>query len=129
MSKRKPYTRELPTDWWMKQLFYTKYMLREGSSVFITIYSLILAWGLLRLSQGEVAFNGWLESLHNPVAVIFHLFALAFALYHTVTWFSLAPKAVDLWIKGKRLDDKIIVSGHYAAFVAATVFCLLVIML
>ncbi|QUM90138.1 fumarate reductase subunit C [Moritella sp. 36] len=129
MSKRKPYTRELPTDWWMKQLFYTKYMIREGSSVFITIYSLILARGVLRLSQGEVAFNAWLESLQNPVAIIFHFIALAFALYHTVTWFSLAPKAVDLWIQGKRLDDKVIVSGHYVAFAVATVFCLFVIML
>ena len=129
MSKRKPYTRELPTNWWMKQLFYTKYMLREGSSVFITVYSLILAWGLLRLSQGEIAFNAWLDSLGNPVAIIFHLIALVFALYHTVTWFSLAPKAVDLWIKGKRLDDQKIISGHYAAFVIVTVLCLLIIML
>jgi len=129
MSKRKPYTRELPTDWWMKQLFYTKYMIREGSSVFITIYSLILAWGVLRLSQGEIAFNAWMMSLQSPVAIIVHLIALGLALYHTITWFSLAPKAVDLWIKGKRLDDKVIVTGHYAAFAAASVFCLLVIML
>lgn len=128
MSKRKPYIQELPTDWWMKQLFYTKYMIREGSSVFITIYSLILAWGVLRLSQGEVAFNAWMTSLQSPVAIIVHLMALALALYHTITWFSLAPKAVDLWIKGKALDDKFIVSGHYAAFIAATVFCLFVIM-
>ena len=129
MSKRKPYTRELPIDWWMKQLFYTKYMIREGSSVLITIYSLILAWGLLRLSQGEVAFNAWMTSLQSPLAVVVHVIALSLALYHTITWFSLAPKAVDLWVKGKRLDDKLIVSGHYAAFIAATVFCLLVIML
>jgi fumarate reductase subunit C len=129
MSKRKPYTRELPTDWWMKQLFYTKYMIREGSSVFITIYSLILAWGVLRLSQGEVAFNAWMEALQNPFAILLHLIALALAIYHTVTWFSLAPKAADLWIKGKRLDDKVIVSGHYAVFIVATVFCLLIITL
>jgi fumarate reductase subunit C len=129
MSKRKPYTRELPKDWWMKQLFYTKYMLREGSSVLITFYSLILAWGVLRLSQGELAFNAWLEALQNPFAILLHLIALVFALYHTITWFSLAPKAVDLWVKGKRLDDKVIVSGHYAAFIVITVLCLLIITL
>lgn len=129
MSKRKPYIQELPTDWWMKQLFYTKYMIREGSSVFITIYSLILAWGVLRLSQGEVAFNAWMTSLQSPVGIIIHIIALALALYHTITWFSLAPKAVDLWIKGKAIDDKLIVAGHYVVFAAATVFCLFVIML
>lgn len=129
MSKRKPYVRELPTDWWMKQLFYTKYMLREGSSVFITFYSLILAWGVLRLSQGEAAFSAWMEALQNPFAIILHCIALVFALYHTITWFSLAPKAVDLWIKGKRLDDKIIISAHYATFIVVTVFCLIIITL
>jgi len=111
----------------MKQLFYTKYMLREGSSVLITLYSLILAWGVLRLSQGEVAFNAWMEALQNPFAIILHLIALAFALYHTITWFSLAPKAVALWIKGKRIEDNVIVSLHYAAFIVATVLCLLIV--
>ena len=129
MSKRKPYTRELPIDWWMKQLFYTKYMIREGSSIFITIYSLILAWGVLRLSQGEAAFNAWMQVLQNPFVIILHFIALALALYHTITWFSLAPKAVDLWIKGKRLDDKVIISGHYAVFLVVTVLCILIITL
>ena len=113
----------------MKQLFYTKYMIREGSSVLITLYSLILAWGVFRLSQGETAFNGWLEALQNPFAIILHLLMLILALYHTITWFSLAPKAVDLWIKGKKLDDKVIVAAHYGAFAVLTIFCLLIITL
>lgn len=128
-NRRKPYVRKLPTDWWMKQLFYTKYMIREGSSVLITLYSLILAWGVMRLSQGEIAFNGWMEALQNPFAIILHLLALLFALYHTITWFALAPKAVDLWIKGKPLDDKVIISCLYAVFIIATVLCLLLITL
>jgi len=129
MSKRKPYTREIPSDWWLKELFYTKYMIREGSSVLVTLYSLILAWGVFRLSQGEAAFNAWMEALQNPFAIILHLLALILALYHTVTWFSLAPKAADIWIKGKRLDDKIIVAGHYVAFIVATILCLVIITL
>ncbi|WP_415230692.1 fumarate reductase subunit C [Psychromonas sp.] len=129
MSKRKPYERPLPTDWWLKNAFYTKYMIREGSSIFITIYSLILAWGVFRLSQGEVAFDAWMAALHNPFSIIVHLIALALALYHTVTWFSLAPKAMALWIKGKRLQDKVIIVGHYCALVAVAIFCLVIITL
>lgn len=129
MSKRKPYTRELPVDWWLKQIFYTKYMIREGTSLLITIYSLILAWGVLRLSQGESAFNGWLDALQSPLAIVLHLIMLVFALYHTVTWFSLAPKAADLWFKGKKIEDKVIVAGHYGAFAVISIFCLLIITL
>jgi fumarate reductase subunit C len=129
MSKRKPYTRELPVDWWLKQIFYTKYMIREGTSILITLYSLILAWGVLRLSQGEEAFNAWLSALQSPFAIVIHLVMLIFALYHTITWFSLAPKAADLWFKGKKVDDGLIVKGHYAAFAAVTLFCLFIITL
>jgi fumarate reductase subunit C len=126
MSKRKPYTREMSKGWWTKKTFYTLYMLREGSSVFVTIYSLILAWGVLRLSQGEVAFNAWMDALQNPVAIVFHLIALVFATYHTVTWFSLAPKAVALWFAGKRIEDNVIIIGHYIVFAVITVICLLI---
>jgi fumarate reductase subunit C len=128
-SKRKPYTRKLPLNWWLKQIFYTKYMIREGTSIWITLYSLILAWGVFRLSQGEVAFNGWLEALQSPVAIVLHLLMLIFALFHTITWFSLAPKAADLWIKGRKLEDKIIIAAHYVAFVVVTIFCLVAVIL
>ena len=128
MSKRKPYERELTTDWWLKKTFYTKYMLREGSSVFVTIYSLVLAWGVFRLSQGEAAFNAWMDALQHPFSIVFNLIVLVFSIYHTITWFSLAPKAVALWIKGKRLSDKVIIGSQYIAFAAVSVFCLLIIL-
>ena len=128
-SKRKPYTRKQPLNWWLKQLFYTKYMLREGTSIWITLYSLILAWGVLRLSQGEEAFNAWLAALQSPTAIILHLLMLIFALFHTITWFSLAPKATDLWIKGRKLEDKIIIAANYGAFAVVTIFCLVIVIL
>ncbi|WP_413692298.1 fumarate reductase subunit C [Psychromonas sp. KJ10-2] len=128
MSKRKPYQREVSSKWWLAQAFYSKYMLREGSSIFITLYSLILGWGVFRLSQGEAAFNAWMNSLQHPSAIIFHFIALLFAIYHSFTWFSLAPKAMDIWLKGKPLEDKLIVSGHYIAFIIVSVFCLVVIL-
>ena len=129
MSKRKPYTREIETTWWLKSKFYTMYMLREGSSIFITFYSLVLTWGLLCLSRSEASFNSWLDTLQNPFFIILHLIVLVFALYHSITWFALAPKAIALWVKGKRLEDNVIVATHYAAFAVISVLCLLIITL
>jgi fumarate reductase subunit C len=129
MSKRKPYQRNMNNDWWLKNIFYSKYMIREGSSLLITLYSLILAWGVLRLSQGEAAFNAWLSALQHPLSILLHLMILVIALYHTITWFSLAPKAVDISIKGKPIDSKLIVTGHYFAFAIVTLFCLAIILI
>jgi hypothetical protein len=50
-------------DWWLKNAFSTGYMIREGTSIFVSIYAVVLMWGLMRLVQGQEAFNGWLESL------------------------------------------------------------------
>ncbi|MGL6048893.1 MAG: fumarate reductase subunit C, partial [Aeromonas salmonicida] len=72
-SKRKPYVREMKKDWWLKNAFYTGYMIREGTSIFVSIYAVVLMWGLLRLVQGQEAFNGWLESLQSPIAILFHV--------------------------------------------------------
>jgi len=127
MSKRKPYVRKVPASWWLRHAFYTKYMIREGTSVFLTAYSLILFTGLLRLSQGAAAFNGWQEALTSPLAIGFHVVALALAVYHTVTWFSLAPKAIDLRLGERKLPDSWIIAGHYAALALVSVIVLLLV--
>ncbi len=33
-------------------------------------------------------------ALKSPLAILFHVVALAFALFHTCTWFNLTPKAL-----------------------------------
>ncbi|WP_108652227.1 fumarate reductase subunit C [Dongshaea marina] len=114
-SKRKPYVRDVKKDWWLKNRFYSFYMLREFTCVFAAIYVVILLWGLLRLSQGQVAFEGWLNALHSPVAIVFHILALIAMLYHAKTWFALAPKATRLF-KGEELfPEKPIVLSQYIA--------------
>ena len=44
-SKRKPYVRPVEKGWWLKNNFYIHYMLREGTSVFVSIYAVILLVG------------------------------------------------------------------------------------
>lgn len=88
-SKRKPYIREMPADWWRKHPFYRFYMLREGTAVFAVWVSLLLIYGL----AGR---EGFFELLSNPIVVLLNIAALAAALLHTKTWFDLAPKAVNV---------------------------------
>jgi len=129
MSKRKPYSPDMPLNWWLKNLFYTKYMIREGSSLVIAIYSFILLFGLLRLSQGSEAWSGWLEALTHPGAIVFHLVALVWALYHTVTWFALAPKASEVFIGTEKLADSIIMAVLWLGFVVVSLAVFLIVVL
>ena len=54
--------------------------------------------------------------------------ALLFVLLHSVTWFNLAPKAMVVRLKGKRMPDALVAGANYAAWLvlsAAVAFFLL----
>ena len=125
-SKRKPYVRQVKKSWWLRNSFYTGYMLREGTCICVGAYAVILLWGLLRLSQGAAAFAGWLTALHSPLAILFHLLALAACLFHAKTWFSLAPKAVRIFKGEELLPAKPIIMAQYIGLAVVSVIVLLI---
>ncbi len=124
---RKPYIRPVSTTtWWTAEPRYIRYMAREVSCVLIGAYSAVIVVGLLRLSQGAAAWNGFMDALQTPIGIAFHLLALAFALYHTTTWFNVTPKAMPLQIGDNQVPGSFIIAAHYAgwAIVSALIFFL-----
>jgi len=118
---RRPYIRELSrTGWWLKSPRYIRYMLREMSAAFIGAYVLVLIVGLLRLSQGEAAYQAYLAHATQPAGLVFATFAMLFAVYHTYTWFQVTPKAMPLMFAGKKVPGVIIVAAHWLAFTAVS---------
>ena len=107
--------------WWLRRPQHLRYMLREGSALFLVVYALVLLVGLLRLGQGEVAFNAWRAALGHPLAVAWHLLALVLVLYHSITWFQVMPKtmpAVPLrpgWITGGAIAAMLLLSAGLLA--------------
>ena len=113
MNTRKSYIRPME-GWWLKNPFYIRYMIREATSIFVGIYALVLLTGLVSLSCGEASYNSWLGAMTNPLVILFHLIALAAVIYHTITWFAVAPKVVSpLFIAGTRVPDMFIVAAQY----------------
>ena len=47
---------------------------------------------------------------------MFHVLALAFAVYHSVTWFNLTPKALPLQVGADFVPDGVISGAHFAAW-------------
>jgi fumarate reductase subunit C len=123
MSARKPYTRPISsTSWFMENARYKTYMLHEVSSIFVAIYCVILIVGLFRLGQGQVAWNGWLDSVTSPLGLLFHLVAFAFFMIHTTSWFKAVPQATRIMRGEEVLPGGILVGAHYAVFGAVSLF-------
>ena len=93
MAIRRTYVRPI-AGWWRRNPFFLVYMAREVTAIFVAAYALILLAGVLRLAQGESAFEQWLEGLRSPVSIAFHVLLLAVFAYHTWSWFTIMPKTM-----------------------------------
>lgn len=125
---RNPYVRPVSkTTWWMRQGRYKRYIAREVTCIFIGAYMAVLVWGLMRLSQGQEAWDAFVAGLLSPVGIVFQLLCLGFATYNTVTWFQATPKAMPLMIGEEKVPGKTIIAAHYAAWAGVSLVVLIVV--
>jgi len=121
---RKPYVREMTSEWITRHPRYLRYMLREFSCLFIGGWTLMVVWGLACLAQGPEAWAAFLETLKTPASIVLQVLALAFSGYHSVTWFNLTPKALSLQIGERFVPDGVIAGVHYAGWALVSFFVL-----
>jgi succinate dehydrogenase subunit C len=117
---RRPYIRKVERSWWIRQPRYISYMIRELTSLFVGLYCALLAVGLVRLAQGPAAWDGFVAAFSSPLGVTFQLLCLVFAVYHSVTWFALTPKAMPLVIRDEPVPPRMIVGAHYVVWAAVS---------
>ena len=127
MSNRRPYVRSMD-GWWKRDPYFIRYMAREVTVLLVAAYAVVLLAGLVRLSQGEAAFNGWLQYLKTPWMLVFHLIVLAVFCYHTWSWFNIMPKTMPIiFLGGKRLQPGTITGTGLAASVIACLAVLFIV--
>jgi fumarate reductase subunit C len=111
------YRRHVSVWWWLQSRSYTGFVLRELTSVFVALFALVLLWQIRALGQGPDAYARVLARLRSPLLVTLDALALVFVLFHSITWFNLAPKAMVVRLKGKRVPDLVVAGANYAAWV------------
>ena len=96
-------------------------MVHEGTALFVAAYAITLLVGLVRLSQGEAAWNGWLDAMKSPLSIVAHLAFLVAIAYHAYTWFKLFPLTMPpIVVDGKKVEPGVVVgTGWTAAILAA----------
>jgi fumarate reductase subunit C len=124
VSGRKPYVREITSEWIFRHPRYVRYLVREFSCLFIGAWTILAVVGLMRLSEGPAAWESFLAALRSPLSVVFHVVALCFAVYHSLTWFNLTPKALPVQMGGEFVPGGVIAGAHYAAWAIVTLVLL-----
>ena len=106
--------------WWLESWRYTKFVLRELTSVAVGFFALELLLEVRAVRKGPEAYAHFLARLENPALIILNALAFMFVLFHSITWFNLAPKAMQVRAAGRRLPDALISGTNYAAWVVVS---------
>ena len=118
---RRPYVRPMQ-GWWRRDPFFMRYMLRETTAVAVLVYAIVMTVGVVRLAQGEAAWNSWLAALRSPWAVMLHVVLLAAMAIHAQSWFAIMPKTMPMiFVGGRRLAASTITRSGWAATVFASI--------
>ena len=108
--------------WWRRDPFFVRYMIREVTALAVLVYAIVLAFGVVRLSQGEAAWNGWLAALRSPGAILVHLVLLVSFAVHAKSWFEIMPKTMPImYAGGQRVEGSTITRTGLIATVVASI--------
>ncbi|MER6997931.1 hypothetical protein [Streptomyces sp. NPDC000410] len=122
------YRRPVPVFWWLRRRAYFVFVLRELSSVFVAWFVVFLLLMAGAVAEGGGAYERFLDWSGQWWAVLVNTVALLFVLLHTVTWFGLAPRAMVVRLRGRRVRPGSILALHYvlwALLSAATAWLIL----
>jgi fumarate reductase subunit C len=106
----------LSTYWWLERPAYFAFILREASCVFVAwsvIYLLLLVRAVSDGAAAYAAFLAW--SAERPILLL-NLATLGFLVFHAITFFDAAPRALVLHVRGRRVPGRVVAVSHYAGW-------------
>lgn len=113
----KSYHTRVSTYWWLARWPYLKFILRELSSVFVAWVVVVTLLQIRALVRGPADYAEFQQWLRNPFVLTLHAVSFLFVLFHAITWFNLASRAMTVRVRGKRLPGLAIAAPNYGAWV------------
>src|SRR5262245_18076430 len=106
--------------WWVHRRSYRRFVLRELSSIFVAWFVVLLLLFLHAVGQDDAAVQRYLDWAANPFVIALNVGALAFVLLHAVTGVNLAPQAMVVRLRGRRIPPQMIMLSQYAGWAAVS---------
>lgn len=110
------YRPRMSTWWWLKRRSHLTFILRELSSLFVAWFVVFFLLLVGAVSRGEDSYREFLRWAGSPGILLLNFASLLFVVFHAVTWFNLAPQALVVRLRGKRVPGVLIAACNYAAW-------------
>jgi len=82
----------------------------------VAFFAVLMLAQIRAVSRGPEAYAQFLAWMKTPLFLALNAVTLAFVLFHAVTWFNLAPKAMVMRVRGKRVPDWVVAASNYLAW-------------
>ncbi len=112
------YRRRVSVWWWLQKPSYAWFVCRELTSLAVAWCAGVLVWQLAALARGPETYARAAAVLAAPSMLAVNALACAALLFHAITWFNLAPKAMVVRVGGRRVPDRVVAGANYAAWAA-----------
>lgn len=112
-----PYHKKMSIFWFLNRKPYLMFIIRELTSIFVAAYAVILLFQLNALSQGPEAWEALVATFSTPLSIALHIVIFVFVLFHTITWFMLAPSAMVMKVGKMRIPDFAIIAGNFLMWI------------
>ena len=113
--------RPMSTYWWLGKWCYFRFILREFSCMFVAWFVLYLLLAINAIGQGPDSYARFMAWSSNAWVLATNVVAFLFIVFHAVTFFEAAPQALVVHVGRTRVPGSLVLAGHDAAWAAASV--------
>jgi succinate dehydrogenase subunit C len=72
------------------------------------------------VTRGDPSYQRFLEWSGTPTVLVLNAVSLIFVLLHAVTWFNLAPQAMVVHVRRRKVPGWLIAASNYGAWVVVS---------
>ncbi len=113
--------RHVSTYWWLEKPSYFAFILRESTCLFVGWFAVYLLLLIAAVVDGPVAYAQFLAWSASPWMITLNVVSFALIVFHAITFFDAAPQALVVHLGHTRVPGRLVLIGHYAAWVGASI--------
>jgi len=115
------YSPRMSIFWWTRKKPYVHFIIRELTSVFVAAYAVVLILQLRSLMEGPEAYEALMAAFSTPFSIVLHGIILLAVIFHSITWFKLAPTAMVIKLGKKRIPGNLIIATNFLMWIVLSV--------
>jgi fumarate reductase subunit C len=108
------------TYWWLEKPAYFAFILRELTCLPVAWFAVYLLLLIQALIDGPAAYAQFMAWSAEPWMITLNVVSFALLVFHAITFFDAAPQALVVHLGRTRVPGRLVLLGHYAAWIAAS---------